>query len=471
MINKLICNEWLQWKRDNRIKWLIGFLTVISLVALLHQLSYQSNLLKARLKAQEESRKEWLSQELKHPHIAAHFGNYAYKKPTPLQCFDPGLSIYTGTSIYMEPHKQNDFLFSKSQESDTGLRFGWLSPALICQLILPLLIILFTFNSVNGEYEKGTMQLLLSQGVPFRSVLFAKALATFVLLEIFLIPYLLLTAIVSWMLFGGDFNLPTLLYLLCTYSIYCLIWSLLGVLVSTRIKKAGVAIAVLLLIWMFTNIILPRISANLAENIYPLITNYDFKRQIAESIDKGLNGHDSKSERALKLEKDLLAKYKVDSVQQLPFNFEGYIMQKGEEYSSKVYDVNFSKIFSTLQNQKKVQAWVGIVSPYTSIRNISMTACNASLESEIDFQRQAENYRRSFVQNMNNDMKNNSAYNSFDTYHVKKDKYAAIADLQIENHSLSWLLQSVIAENIWLFIWALLLFVLVFTSKANKIYN
>jgi ABC-2 type transport system permease protein len=471
MISNIIQNEWLQWRRNSQIKWLVGFLIIISLIALLHQLNYQSNLLNTRLKAQEDSRKEWLGQELKHPHMAAHFGNYAYKKPTSLQCLDPGLSIYTGTSVYMEPHRQNDFLFSKSQESDTGLRFGWLSPALICQLILPLFIILFTFNSVNGEFEKGTIQLLLAQGASFRKILFSKVLATFILFESFIIPYFLLTTILSWKLFGGDFSLVSLLYLLTVYSIYCLIWCLLGVLVSAHIKKIGVSIAVLLLVWMFTNIIMPRMSANLAENIYPLITNYDFKKQIKESIEKGLDGHDPNSDRALKIEKDLLVKYKVDSVQQLPFNFEGYIMQQSEEYSSKAYDVHFKKIFATLINQKKVQTWMGVTSPYILIRNLSMTACNAGLESEIDFQTQAENYRRSFVQNMNNDMKDNSAYNSFDTYRVKKGKYEAITDLQIENRSLTWLLQSVFIENIWLLFWGFSLFILMFRSRINKFYS
>ena len=115
-MKNLIKNEWLQWQRDSRLKWLLVFLVSISLVALVHQLSFPAGVSIIRLQAQESSRKEWLAQEAKHPHMAAHFGNYAYKKPSILHTFDPGLSIYTGTSVYMEPHRQNDFLFSKSQE-------------------------------------------------------------------------------------------------------------------------------------------------------------------------------------------------------------------------------------------------------------------------------------------------------------------------------------------------------------------
>ncbi|MEJ7587153.1 MAG: ABC transporter permease subunit [Ferruginibacter sp.] len=197
MLFKIINKEWMQWKRDSRLKWLFLFLLFISLLALWHQLSFQSGLSKIRLEAQETSRKEWLVQELKHPHMAAHFGNYAYKKPSLLHCFDPGLSIYTGTSVYMEPHRQNDFLFSKSQESDTGMRFGWLSPALICQLIIPLLIILFSFNAINGEKNSGTLAMLLSQGASYRQILFSKAISVFLAFEIFFTSYFLLTAVAS----------------------------------------------------------------------------------------------------------------------------------------------------------------------------------------------------------------------------------------------------------------------------------
>ncbi len=455
MTKQLIANEWQQWQRDSRMKWLFAFLLIISTLALWHQLSFQSNLAQIREHAQEDSRKEWLAQELKHPHMAAHFGNYAYKKPSVLHCFDPGLSIYTGTSVYLEPHRQNDFLFSKSQESDTGMRFGWLSPALICQLILPLLIILLTFNAINGERDRGTLPLLLSQGISFRQVIFAKIGSVFLIFEGFLTAYFLLTILFSVLFVQANVDVVAMLYMWLVYSLYLLFWCLVGVFVSARVRNAGVSIAALLLFWISTNIILPRVSANIAENFYPLTTNFQFKKTVSESIAKGLDGHNSSDERAVKVEKELLAKYKVDSVQKLPFNFEGFIMQQSEEYSSKVYDVHFDGIFKTLQNQKNVQAWFGLLSPYIALRNLSMAGSNASLESEIDFQQQAENYRRGFVQNLNNDMRDNSELGSFDTYRVKAGKYAAIGDLQVENKSLIWSISHVIMEHIWLILWVL----------------
>ena len=471
MIYKIINNEWLQWKRDSRLKWLLVFLLLISLVALWHQISFQSNLSTTRLSAQENSRKEWLAQELKHPHMAAHFGNYAYKKPSLLHCFDPGLSIYTGTSVYMEPHRQNDFLFSKSQESDTGMRFGWLSPALICQLIIPLLIILFSFNAINGEKNSGTLVMLLSNGASYRQILFAKTLAVFLLFELFFTSYLLVTVLSAPLFIHAAADEAAAFYVWLGYSLYFLCWSLLGVFVSSKINNVGSSMALLLLIWMCTNVILPRVSANIAENIFPVISNYQFKKDISEAVSKGLDGHNSSDERAMKIEKEMLAKYKVDSVQQLPFNFEGFIMQQSEDYTSKVYDHYFGDVFQSLKNQKKTQAWFAAFSPFIAVRNISMAGCNASLESEIDFQLQAENYRRGFVQNMNNDMKDKSAYGSFETYRVANNKYADIKDLQVDNRPLAWEIPSVLLETIWLILWATGLLMLMFWRSKNQTLN
>ncbi len=403
--------------------------------------------------------------------MAAHFGNYAYKKPYMLHCFDPGLSIYMGTSVYMEPHRQNDFLFSKSQESDSGIRFGWLSPALVCQLIIPLLIILLSFNTVNGEMKRGTLPLLLSQGMSFRKILFAKTFAVFMLLEIFLTAYLVVIVFAALLFVKANVDVSAALYIWVIYSLYGLCWSMIGISVSSKIKNIGSSLSVLLLIWMFSTILIPRISANVAENLYDVDTNYSFKKQIAEDIEKGLDGHDSKSERAQRIEQSLLAQYKVDSIQKLPFNFEGYIMQQSEEYSSKVYDIHFQKLFDALDHQKTVQAWFALLSPYIAVRNLSMAASNASLESEIDFQRQAEKYRRGFVQDMNNDMMNNSAYGTFFTYRLKADQYSAIHDLQIDNHGLSWSLPHVLVENSLLLLWTLVLLVVLVAMGHKTFYH
>lgn len=466
----LILNEWQQWAREKRLKALLIFGVVIGAVALWHQLDYQADLLETRQNAQQSSRREWLAQEAKHPHMAAHFGNYAYKKPSPLHSFDPGLTPYTGSSVYMEPHRQNDFLFSQSQENGTGLRFGWLSPALVCQLVFPLLIILFAFNAINGEQERGTLPLLLAQGVSFRKIVFAKILATFLVFELGFTVFLATTLVVSRGFTATAVPMLTMLYIWSIYSLYLFIWSLLGVAVSARFRRVGGSIVALLLLWMFTAILMPRLAANVAENLFPLVTNYEFKVQISKAIENGLDGHDPKSDRAKRLVQKLLTQYKVSKVEDLPFNFEGHVMQQGEEYSSQAYDTEFTKLFATLERQKQVQSWLSVLSPFMAVRSLSMAGCGSSMESEIDFQQQAEHFRRSFVQDMNRDMRDNSAYGTFETYRLKPGKYAAMPDLQVLARPLFWSLARVVPEHVWLAGWVLALLGLVLSLNEKKLY-
>ncbi len=411
-----------------------------------------------RQSAQEASRKAWLVQGEKHPHMAAHFGNYAYKHPSVLSVFDPGITAYTGTSVYLEPHRQNDFLLSESGERDTGARFGWFTPSFICQFIIPLLIILLTFNIVVSEKEGGTYSMLLAQGVSSRKIIYGKAAASFILFAAFITAYLFVVALVSSLAIeSSTFQLSSFGYLWLCYLLYYATWCLLGVAVSALVKSAGASISILLLFWMLTSIVLPKWAASAGENIHPLTTNYAFKKKVAEDIANGLNGHDVQSERAKRIQDSVLKAEGVDSVQHLNFNFEGYVMQQGEEYSSKVYDVHFGGLYNTLQAQRKVQSLFSIGSPLMMVRNISMAAAGTSLETELFFQQQAEAYRRSFVQTMNQDMMTNSTYGDWDKYKVKNSLYGAIPDFAVPQKPLGWRLSYAGIEQAGMLLWLLLM--------------
>ena len=58
--------------------------------------------------AQEIVNIQFASQGEKNPHAAAHYGIYAFKSVRPLSFFDTGISSYTGVSVWLEAHKQNE---------------------------------------------------------------------------------------------------------------------------------------------------------------------------------------------------------------------------------------------------------------------------------------------------------------------------------------------------------------------------
>ncbi len=144
--------------------------------------------LDSRLRAQAEKRAQWLHQDPKHPHIAAHFGTFVYKPKTALSLIDMGLDNYAGTYEYLEPHHQNDFVFKPAEETGGAIRFGQLSIALVLQLLVPLLIIFMGFSAFTGEREHGTLKLLSGNGISPVQIAIGKVIGLYGITMLVLLP-------------------------------------------------------------------------------------------------------------------------------------------------------------------------------------------------------------------------------------------------------------------------------------------
>jgi hypothetical protein len=108
-----------------------------------------------------EAREQWLSQGSKNPHTAAHFGVYAIKPQTPLAIFDPGVTTFVGTLVLLEAHWQNPQQGRTADASPASYRFGSLSPAIVLQQLLPLIVFLLGYGprpSVRQRPRRGAQR-------------------------------------------------------------------------------------------------------------------------------------------------------------------------------------------------------------------------------------------------------------------------------------------------------------------------
>ena len=112
----------------------------------------------------QQERDQWEKQPDRHPHRMAHYGLFAFRPPSPLGFFDPGVEPFTGSAVFLEPHRRNPPNFSAASQASELVRFGRPTAAFVLQLLLPLLIFCMTFDSVAGEREAGTYRLALAQG-------------------------------------------------------------------------------------------------------------------------------------------------------------------------------------------------------------------------------------------------------------------------------------------------------------------
>jgi ABC-2 type transport system permease protein len=417
--------------RSKVILLMAGFILLLLLVAAWGGYRNYQMAKNIRDEAKREKREQWLHQDPKHPHVAAHFGTFAYKPKTWFSMFDDGLDNYAGAYAYLEPHRQNDFVFKPAEGHGASIRFGQLSVALVLQLLVPLLIIFMGFAAITRERDQGTLKLLYSCGISLPTITAGKVVGQYLAIMLLLLPALGLTAAFFAAMTpesAGDHALRALV-LLAVYAGYFFLFTLLTVFVSALAKTGGNALLLLLTIWIVACIIIPKAAANMGSDRYPLPAQYTFREAIQRDITQGINGHNTKDERAQELEKKLLQQYHVKTVQELPFNFEGYIMQAGEAYSSLVYDKHFHQLQHTLLQQDRFCRLAGIVNPYLAVQGLSMGLAATDLYTHSDFQQKTETYRRQFVQKMNEDMMYHSKQGDWD-YKASQTLYASVPDFQ-----------------------------------------
>ena len=186
--------------------------------------------------------------------------NTAYREPGAMQVFVSGVDYDIGRlsriSTWTEVKLEN------SAYSDDSLFaiFRFVDFTFIVQVVLSLFAILFTYDSINGERESGTLKLALSNAVPRAQYVLAKFAGSWIGLTVpILIPILLavLTVILLRipMLGGGWLKLATLLGVSVLYFTFFIAF---GILVSALTKRSAVSFLVLLVAWVALVLIIPR---------------------------------------------------------------------------------------------------------------------------------------------------------------------------------------------------------------------
>jgi ABC-2 type transport system permease protein len=392
-----------------------------------------------RQKAQTLARKNWLNQGDKNPHSAAHYGSFAFRPKSSLSFLDFGTDTYTGTSVQLEAHKQNDILFSQAQDATSLLRFGEMTTAFVLQSLLPLLIIFLGFNAFTQEREDNTLKILLSQGVSLRQIALGKVLGLAALLALILLPIVLVVSGL-WSLsgdfaFNADWALRGSL-LLGIYALYFLIFITLTVAVSVNSTNSRNSLLTLLGVWIFACVLLPKATANIGANLYPSPSKFAFDKALREDEEKGIDGHNPSDKRFDVLKSEYLKKYGADSLEKLPINFDGIAMQEGEKYSSMIYNKHFGNVKAIFQKQNQVSEIVALLNPYLAMRQLSMGLSGSDYVHYVDFQQKAEAYRFNLVKTMNDYHANNSKYGDWE-FTADEKLWSKLPDFKYESPQFS----------------------------------
>jgi len=217
--------------------------------------------------------------DIKDNYDLVHKGAKGFRQPSPMSFISIGLELFLPTVIqskelYVTPHLE--MRMSNNQNMDNPYMFfhGQLDLAFIVSVIMTFLAMVFTYNSINGEKERGTLRQILSNSVPRYQIIFSKIGANFVILIIpFFIALIFSLLILQYSHFPIMDQNQYLPQFLCTILFSLLLIGAffnLGLMVSALTNRSITAIVILLFSWIVLFGIFPRVGVILAQLIYPV---------------------------------------------------------------------------------------------------------------------------------------------------------------------------------------------------------
>ena len=462
---QIIKNEWRFLVRSRIFLGIsIAFISILMLSVFLgnyqthkQEQTYQS--------AKDHVRQQWISIDEMSPHSAAHYGTYVFKPSNLLSSLDEGVNSVTGNVLKVEGHVQNEITHSEASQMQAVSRFGKLKPSLLLQYIVPLLLIFLAFNSVSNEKQSGRLKLLVLQGAKPLQIILSKTLSVWLYGVLLLTFILLVYGILNFQSFTDEILIRTILFFL-SYCFYYFIVSGITVFFSARWQNATLALTSMLGVWIIWTMFLPNILMSSAEKWHSLPSRSEFKSAMKEDRSKGMDGHNPADKRGIELKEKVLKEYGVDSLSQLPINFNGIRMQADEEYGNIVWDKHFGHNRDVLQKQKQSFQLGGIINPFISLQNTSMGFMASDNLHHQEFLLQVENYRRVFIKMLNE----KETFSSSKTGREDNAFFRSVPDFDYKPTQISAVILNYMLDIGLLILWSILVIVLiVFGTKKMQI--
>ncbi|MFC1607392.1 ABC transporter permease subunit [Candidatus Latescibacterota bacterium] len=212
----------------------------------------------------------------------AGLGTKITKPPQAMSTITAGIQSAVGrqasVNIAYDPN-----LINSSYESNPVLAiFGDLDLTLIVKIVLSLLAILFTFDAIVGERERGTLKLTLSNRVPRDQLVLGKMIGGFISLSVplvipFVIGLIMLLLYPDLAFTGEDWARVGVIFSL--FILYLSVFFSLGLFVSSLTGRSSSSLFVLLFIWVIFIFVIPKTAVIVAGHIKPIPSMHEVTAQ------------------------------------------------------------------------------------------------------------------------------------------------------------------------------------------------
>ena len=197
-----------------------------------------------------------------------------YRPPSWKSIFSTGLEQYFPKKAVTSNSGRYTIINDVELSNPHSLLFGKIDYQFIVGFVLSLLALIYTFNSISGEKETGTLRLIISNAVSRSTILVSKILGNLI---VFLAPFFV-AMIIGFLILGFQKNIPlftadsavVILLIMLTTILFMAALFNLGVMVSSFTARSLTSMVTLLLIWAAMTLAIPKFSPMLAETLYPI---------------------------------------------------------------------------------------------------------------------------------------------------------------------------------------------------------
>jgi ABC-type transport system involved in multi-copper enzyme maturation permease subunit len=297
---------------------------------------------------------------------------------------------------------------SKYESNPVFAVFGALDLMFIVKIVLSLFAILFTYDAIVGEKERGTLKLALSNSVPRDRVILGKAIGGYISLLMPLLIPLLLSLII--LLLAPDLALnkadwTRLLFIFLMFFLYLSVFFSLGLFISARTSRSSTSFLVLLFIWVVFVMVIPKAAVVTASHIRPIPSIHEitdkktaFVKQISVEYNRTLQEWIKKN--APTFPKDQKAAQEI---------LMKHIQEVQNDATTKI-DENNAILEKDYQLRKKAQQTLAVnlsrISPASALTFGSMTLAKTGVDEYDRFLASLRTYKPIYTKWINSKMGN-----------------------------------------------------------------
>jgi ABC-type transport system involved in multi-copper enzyme maturation permease subunit len=329
------------------------------------------------------------------------------KLPEPLGLLCEGVEKYLNGTVTVEHGETPEVTSSAGQGNPLMAGLASLDLSLIVQVIFSLLALLFVYDSISRERERGTLALLISNPVPRHQVLLGKYLG--ILLSLFVPILFSLLAGALIILLSPSVKLSSSdgirLILISVISIlYVSVFCGVGLFVSARCSRSRTSLMILLFLWVTFILLIPKASQYVASYAKPVSSLDVFgervgvlRRELSDKVNEftkehpvqGSSSFDSggNTGRVFMGEKRKMMAYLELARFREPLRI---------DYADKEHLVR-QEYLRELEGQSALANNLARISPSVGYENLVSALAKTDARSHLMFIERARNYRRELI--------------------------------------------------------------------------